>query len=129
MLSSLVVDHLVENLPSNIPVLCMFLEKTPMIPHTPDVLIGSLLRQLVRFKKSAISPGIRDAYKEHSDVPPLTRDLVELLKVIFLGEVVGLADQIEPIGRSQNLRAYCKSPNFRSINSHFAYLASGFDPA
>jgi hypothetical protein len=124
----MVVDHLVENLPPNIPVLCMFLEKTPMIPHTPDVLIGSLLRQLVRFKKSAISPGIKDAYKEHSDVPPLTRDLVELLKVIFPREVVGLADQLEPIGRSRNLRAYCKSPNSRNITAHFAYPSSAFDP-
>lgn len=70
----------------------MFLEKNPTIPHTPYELIGSLLRQLVRFKKSAISPGIKDAYKEHKDALLLRRDLVELLKVNFARRSVGPAD-------------------------------------
>ena len=87
MLSSIVVDHLVENLPSNIPVLCMFLEKKPTIPHTPYELLGSLLRQLVGFKKSSVSIGIKDAYKEHKDALLLRRDLEALLKVNLLKKI------------------------------------------
>jgi hypothetical protein len=70
----------------------MFFEKTSMIPHTSDFLIGSLLRQLVRFKKSTISPAIRGAWKEHSDVEPLKEDLMALLKVSSPRKSAGLVD-------------------------------------
>jgi hypothetical protein len=83
----------------------MFLEKKPTIPHTPYELLGSLLRQLVRFKKFSISIGIKDAYKEHKDALLLRRDLEALLKVNPPRKSDGLADrwdkqaEIEPYER------------------------------
>ena len=59
--------------------LSVFFEKKSMVPQTPAELIGSLLKQLVKFKKSAISSAIRVAYKENSTARPL--DLETLLKV------------------------------------------------
>ena len=73
------IDHLVHHLPPEIPVLSVFFEKKSLVPQTPAELIGSLLRQLVKFKTSVISSAIRVAYKENSTARPL--DLEMLLKV------------------------------------------------
>jgi len=99
----MVVDHLLEHLPPQIPVLCMFLEKKSIIPYTSDSLISSLLRQMVQFKKSSLSPGLRDAYSDHKDGELPQQELQSLFKVIVTGQLIECANQMETIGRNRNI--------------------------
>lgn len=82
MLSSIVFNHLVETLDSSIPVLCVFLEKTPSLPQTPKNILGSLLKQLVQFK-AAFTPDVNEAYAKASRInaSPTITELGRLLKV------------------------------------------------
>ncbi|KAH6675779.1 ankyrin repeat-containing domain protein [Halenospora varia] len=63
VLSSIVVEHLVQESPET-PVLCIYLEKIETMSHTRKNLLGSLLKQLVQFKESGVSPAIRDTYEK-----------------------------------------------------------------
>lgn len=65
-----------------VPVLCIYLEKTPSTEHTPRTLCGSLLKQLVQFKKSSVSIEIQTAYRGTEGLlAPKDDDLKRLLKV------------------------------------------------
>lgn len=73
------VDHLAQKSSSDIPVLCLFIEKA----HSPNNLLGSLVKQLVQLNASGISPGVRDAWKKETrvDARPSEAVLAKLLNV------------------------------------------------
>jgi hypothetical protein len=50
ILSAIVIDDLNQSLPSGTPVLCIYFEQRRSSPHTPNNLLGSLLRQLIRLE-------------------------------------------------------------------------------
>ncbi|TVY36955.1 hypothetical protein LSUB1_G005363 [Lachnellula subtilissima] len=79
VLSSIVADHLAQKPSSNIPVLCLFIEKA----HSPNNLLGSLVKQLVQLNASGVSSEVRDAWKKETrvDARPSEAVLAKLLKV------------------------------------------------
>ncbi|TVY44584.1 Ankyrin [Lachnellula occidentalis] len=79
VLSSIVADHLAQETSPNIPVLCLFIEKS----HSPNNLLGSLVKQLVQLNASGISPEVRNAWKKETrvDARPSEAVLAKLLKV------------------------------------------------
>ena len=83
MLSSIIFDHLTKELPPTIPVLCVFLEKTPSVAHTTKNLVGSLLKQLIQLKESGISAKISNAYRKATrlDLPTVWEEISELFEV------------------------------------------------
>jgi len=79
VLCSIVAAHLAQKPSSNIPVLCLFIEKA----HSPNNLLGSLIKQLVQLNVSGVSPEVRDAWNKDKrvDARPSEADLAKLLKV------------------------------------------------
>ncbi len=63
ILSAIVIDDLVRSLPSRTPVLCIYFEQRPSSPHTPNNLLGSLLKQLIQIRDCGFPEGVKDAYK------------------------------------------------------------------
>ncbi|KAH6692883.1 ankyrin repeat-containing domain protein [Leptodontidium sp. MPI-SDFR-AT-0119] len=61
VLSSVVINELMRNSPET-PVLCVFLEKAETLRQTLQAIQGSLLKQLIQFKESGLSPAIRKAF-------------------------------------------------------------------
>jgi len=78
VLSSLVVEHLQTLKPAS-PVLCLYLEYNPATEHTKENLLGSLVKQMVQFRKPGISLGIRKAFGK-TKARPSYDDLCLLLK-------------------------------------------------
>ncbi|KAG9236434.1 ankyrin repeat-containing domain protein [Amylocarpus encephaloides] len=78
VLSSIVVNHLTKQI-APIPTLVLYLEQTPVIPHTPKNILGSLLKQLIQLKGS-IPPAVREAWKRavRVDAKPTLPELTEL---------------------------------------------------
>ncbi len=58
------LEHLVKELPPRTPVLCVFFEQKPAFPLTLNNLLGSLLKQLIQVKDTALPTGIKDAYSK-----------------------------------------------------------------
>jgi len=64
VLSSIVADHLRQEDSSLPPVLCLFIERA----HSPNELLGSLVKQLVQLKESGIRTEVRNAWKKETRV-------------------------------------------------------------
>ena len=81
MLSSIIVEHLQQTEPAS-PVLFLYLERHPSIPQSKENLLGSLLKQLIQFRKPGISLDIRNAY-EKSNSKPNFEEMCLLLRVSY----------------------------------------------
>jgi hypothetical protein len=81
VLSSIVANHLRQNVFSLTPVLCLFIEKA----HSPNNLLGSLVKQLVQLRNSGIRPEVRDAWKKETRVDARPSEAV-LKKLLEVGE-------------------------------------------
>ncbi|KAH7400219.1 ankyrin repeat-containing domain protein [Cadophora sp. MPI-SDFR-AT-0126] len=81
VLCSVVVDKLTKEYPE-IPVLCIFLEKAESLKQIPEALQGSLLKQLIQFKESGLSPNIRKAFDKatRTNTAPDDNQTKDLLK-------------------------------------------------
>lgn len=65
MLSSIVINHLQEQYETQTtPVICLYLDHKESIMHTPENLLGSLLKQFIQLKDSdPVSPDLRRSYQ------------------------------------------------------------------
>ncbi|KAG4433290.1 hypothetical protein IFR05_011235 [Cadophora sp. M221] len=98
VLSSVVVDELMRNSPDT-PVLCVFLEKAETRRQTVEAIQGSLLKQLIQFKESGLSPAIREAFDKaaRTNTTPDDNQTRSLLKaeIEFYPRVYVIVDALD----------------------------------
>ncbi|MCJ1263555.1 hypothetical protein MMC22_003425 [Lobaria immixta] len=81
-LSSIVIDHLQKNYQTEkSPVLCMYLSEKESENHTPENLLGSMLKQLMHLKRSKpMTPQLRNLYENRTmGAKPTLREMREIL--------------------------------------------------
>ncbi|KAH6676237.1 ankyrin repeat-containing domain protein [Halenospora varia] len=81
VLSSVVINSLMND-QYDCPVICVYFDSGSKDSQTPKAVLGSLLKQLVQFKESSLTPAILEAYRKayRRLVPPNDIELTELLK-------------------------------------------------
>ncbi|KAH7327406.1 ankyrin repeat-containing domain protein [Rhexocercosporidium sp. MPI-PUGE-AT-0058] len=98
VLSSVIVDKLIRD-SGEVPVLCVFLEKAEASKQTPDDIRGSLLKQLIQFRESGLSPAIRKAFDKATrmNTAPDDNQTRGLLKaeIEFYSQVYVIVDALD----------------------------------
>ncbi|MCJ1465053.1 hypothetical protein MMC07_003669 [Pseudocyphellaria aurata] len=87
-LASMVIDHMQKTYQTErSPVLCMYLSEKESENHTPENLLGSILKQLLQLKRSKpVIPELRDLYQNRTlGAKPTLQEMEKILDAELAG--------------------------------------------
>jgi hypothetical protein len=74
----MIVNHMKYKASITTPILFLYIEEAPNVPHDVKRLVGSLLKQLIHFRTASVSPHIKDTWKQLKNETP-SEDVIKSL--------------------------------------------------